>query len=117
MSMKLRNFLTLVVLAACKSPNRIPEDVLGVDKMKVIVWDLTRADALAKERYYDDTVKLKAEATGLFNRVFGFHGITKEEFYHSYNFYKDHPQFNQRLMDSVTSYANKRRDSLFRDYR
>jgi len=44
-------FLTVCFFAACSSPNKIPEDVIGIDSMKFIVWDLIQAGKLAQIEY------------------------------------------------------------------
>ena len=44
-------FFVTYLFAACSSPNKIPDDIMGIDKMKLIVWDLTQAGKLAQVEY------------------------------------------------------------------
>src|SRR3954467_4727623 len=41
-------FLIVYFFVSCSSPNKIPDDIIGIDKMKLICWDLTRAGKLAQ---------------------------------------------------------------------
>jgi len=43
--------ITVYLLVSCSSPNKIPDDVIGINKMKLIVWDLTCAGKLAQIEY------------------------------------------------------------------
>ena len=109
--------LIICFLAACKSPNKIPDDVIGINKMKLIVWDMMRAGSLADAQYGKDTHMLKIKTTELFRQVFAIHGISKDEFYKSYRYYEENPDKNKILMDSVTAYANRQRQELFKRMR
>jgi hypothetical protein len=50
--MKRVSFLLITYFfVACSSPNKIPEDIIGINKMKLIVWDLTRAGKFSQIEY------------------------------------------------------------------
>src|SRR6476660_8426477 len=95
--------ILLCLLAACRSPNKIPDDIIGIDKMKIIVWDMVRAGALSENKFgrYPDSLKIKS--IEMFQEVFAIHGITKDEFYKSYRYYEEHPDKNKILVDSVSA--------------
>lgn len=105
--------ITLLFAIACSSPNKIPDDVLSIDKMKPIVWDMMRAGTLAQNLSGIDTIKLRKESAGKYQEVFSVYGITKDEFYNSYQYYVEHPDKQKILLDSVVSYANRKRMDLF----
>src|ERR1044071_5121673 len=90
--------------AACTSPNKIPEDVIGIDKMKFIVWDMTRAGKLAEEEYRKDSFNMKLISTQLYQQVLDMYHINKDQFYKSYQYYEAHPDKNKILMDSLNAY-------------
>ena len=109
-------FSLLVVLSCtmgCSSPNKIPDDVMGINEMKPIVWDMMRAGVLTQNQFRLDTIKLKKETLFMYDQVFKTYGITKEKFYKSYRYYLDHPDKNKILMDSIITYSNKKRIDLF----
>ena len=109
--------ILICFIVACRSPNKIPNDILGIDKMKLIVWDMIRAGALSENKYgrYPDSLKIKS--IEMFQQVFTIHGITKDEFYKSYRYYEEHPDKNKILMDSVSAYANRQRQELYKRMR
>ena len=106
--------LTCIFAVACSSPNKIPDDILGIDKMKPIVWDMLRAGALSQNLHKIDSTLLKKERLENYEQVFKIYGITKDDFYKSYNYYLQHPDKNKILIDSVIAYSTKQRAELFR---
>lgn len=106
-------FLLLCCGAACTSPNKIPDEVIGVNEMKPIVWDMIRAGVLTQNQYRLDTITLKKETIATYQQVFKIYGITKDDFYNSYRYYLDHPDKHKILMDSVVAYSNRKRIDLF----
>lgn len=114
---QLLTFLFVSSLLACASPNKIPDDVLGINEMKPIVWDLMVAGSLSQMLHTKDTVALKKETFVQYANVFSVHHITKDQFYHSYTYYLQHPDKNKILMDSVTEYSNRKRELMFEKYK
>jgi len=109
---KLLTFLSLALVAlSCGSPNDIPEDIMGINEMKPVVWDMLRAGALAELQYPRDTAAQRKEKLKQYNNVFLVHHLTKDQFYHSYGYYMSHPDKNKILMDSVNNYAERTRYS------
>ncbi len=110
----MRNFLSIFFISlfffSCLGKDKIPKEILPIDKMKNVIWDLVKAGELAA---YDTTIKknisLKDSAEIFFNRVFTLHHINKNIFYSSYNFYLQNPQWGSVLMDSVDQVANRER--------
>ncbi len=103
----------LILCMACTSQD-IPEDVIGINKMKVIVWDMINAGEMAQEKYGKDSSHIKLKTTELFQQVLSIYNITREEFYKSYRYYETHPDKNKILMDSLTAYANRKRQDLYK---
>jgi|SRR4051794_28507947 len=116
----MKRFLTVIILylfTTCKSPDKIPNDIIGIDKMKLIVWDMIRAGALTENKYnkYPDTLKLKT--IEMFQQVFAIYGISKDDFYKSYTYYEEHPDKHKILMDSVSAYGSRQRPELYKRIR
>mgnify|MGYP000952180966 CR=1 FL=1 len=105
--------IPLIFFAACASPDAIPKDVIAPDKMKFIFWDAMRAGELATLTSPNDTSLAKQKNMQYLQQVFAVHHITKEEFYESYKWYEQHPNFNKILMDSVSAYANRQRANRY----
>jgi hypothetical protein len=106
--------ILICFFVTCKSPNKIPNDIIGIDKMKLIVWDMIRAGAFSENKFgkYPDTLKIKT--IEMLQQVFAIHGISKDEFYKSYRYYEEHPDKNKILMDSVFAYATRQRQESYK---
>src|SRR3982750_4800974 len=100
----------LFISAACKPGDKIiPKDILPVDTMKVIVWDLTQAGAYAS--YLKDTdTSIQKINTAYLAQTLKLYKLSKEDFFKSFNFYQAHPVLNKELFDSIYAYAQRQRN-------
>lgn len=107
-------FILVCCSLACSSPGKIPDDIMGINEMKPIVWDMIRAGVLTQNQYRSDTLMLRKEMYTNYEQVFNIHHTTKDEFYKSYRYYLEHPDKHKVLMDTVIAYANRKRIDLFK---
>lgn len=102
--------LLSVFLVACSAKENVPNNVLPDNKMKVVLWDIMRAQFLAQHKAgQDSTINLDAETKVLTEKVFAVHKITSQDFDRSYNWYTAHPDKLQVMLDSL--YTQKQRES------
>ena len=95
----------LVLLVACN--NGTPKNVLPVNTMKVVMFDMLKADEGYARKLVGDTLMLKVkEDIPLYEQVFAVHKLTKKQFFDSYHYYEAHPVAYKELVDSLESYAN-----------
>lgn len=95
----------LVLLVACN--NGTPKNVLSVNTMKVVMFDMLKADEWYARQLVGDTLMLKVkEDIPLYEQVFAVHKLTKKQFFDSYHYYEAHPVAYKELIDSLESYAN-----------
>jgi len=100
--------LVIVLLAGCNGS--APKNVLPVNTMKVVMFDMLKADEWYARKLVGDTLMLKVkEDIPLYEQVFAVHKITKKQFYDSYHYYEAHPIAYKELVDSLESYANKQK--------
>jgi hypothetical protein len=103
----------MVTAAACgKSRNKY----LDLNKMKVVMWDVTQADEYAS--YYikkDTTRNMQAATDSLYAKVFALHGITAVQFRQSFEHYRNNPGRYKVLLDSLTQYSNRIREQRYRN--
>src|SRR5579872_6629418 len=101
--------------AACSKKGRVPRDVLPLDKMAALVWDMAQADQYASLYLAKDSAKIdvKAETLRLYEEVFRLHHVTREDFRRSYGYYLDHPELDQILFDSVTARGARARTDMY----
>lgn len=112
-----KHFISLIIaclFAACTpKEKRIPKDIMPIDKMKIIVWDLTQAGAYADYLNQKDTTK-KNISTVYFAEALKLHNISKEDFFKSFNFYQAHPVLNKILFDSINAYSQRQRNEIYK---
>jgi hypothetical protein len=98
----------VVLLVACNS--RLPKNVLPVNTMKVVMFDMLKADEWYARKLAGDTLMLRMkDDIPLYEQVFAVHKLTKKEFFDSYHYYEAHPVAYKELVDSLESYANKQK--------
>ena len=99
----------LLLLAACSDNRRIPSTIIQPEKFEAILTDVLLADALTLERSFKDSaVKISDENAAYFLKVFQLHGVSKNEFMKSYNFYLQRPDLLKVITDSISSVLNQR---------
>ena len=97
--------LVCVLLVSCNSGT--PKNVLPVNTMKVVMFDMLKADEWYARKLIGDTLMLKVkEDIPLYEQVFAVHKLTKKQFFDSYHYYESHPVAYKELVDSLESYAN-----------
>ena len=97
--------LVFVLLAGCNGST--PKNVLPVNTMKVVMFDMLKADEWYARKLAGDTLMLRIkDDIPLYEQVFAVHKLTKKEFFDSYHYYEAHPIAYKELVDSLESYAN-----------
>ncbi len=94
----------LLLLISCGNKNEIPEGILKPEKMKLVLWDVIKAEAYTAEVIKTDTSKKATEENlKLQQQVFSIHKITRDEFYNSYDYYKNNTAAFKIMLDSMVS--------------
>jgi len=60
----------------------------------------------------DSIIDSTQKNLALYNKIFQLHNISKDEYYTSYDYYKNHPNEMKILLDSVAAFGTRRRDTL-----
>jgi Domain of unknown function (DUF4296) len=104
------------LLAGCKSKSHIPANVLPQLKMQAVLWDMIRADQFLTDFVLnkDSTLNKKTESIKLYLQVFNIHHISKEEFQHSFSFYRSHPALLKVIMDSLSTISSTSLAELYK---
>jgi hypothetical protein len=104
--MRISIVAVLLFFIACKSNNIIP-----VNTMKVMVWDMACADELVLEKQAKDSTLKKSNLDSLrktiYQQVFQVHKTTQATFYTNYQYYQQRPDLFKILMDSVQNYGTR----------
>ena len=103
-------------MVACSESKKTPKNVLKPEKFQKVLTDVMLADALSTERSFKDTsLKIRDANAAYFLKVFEIHGVTKNEFMRSYNFYLSRPDLLRVISDSVSAVLNRENLKLTTD--
>jgi hypothetical protein len=103
----------ILLLTSCSAGDKVPKDVLPVNKMKAIIWDMSLAENMASEKYVINKDSQRIMVTGLYQKIFNLHKIDKTSFYKSYAYYEAHPKVLQELFDSVNAYGLRQKTKVY----
>lgn len=92
----------------------VKKNIILVDSMKVIMWDMLRAEELYQRIILkDSTAKKRKENIRLYETVFLLHKISKGKFDTSYKYYASNPVIFKVLIDSLDAFATRERSKVF----
>ncbi len=93
--------------SSCQNAAKVPKDILPVDKMHRVLWDMLRADELANQRTTTDTLSRPIfDRKELYRQVFQVHQVTSDNFKKSLQFYQNRPELLQIILDSLQKRAS-----------
>lgn len=92
----------VIFCISCKESK--PSGIIKPEKMKGILWDVFKADALSQQIVSTDSSKSLAEVNGrLTSQVFLIHNVTADQFEKSYTYYTQHPAIMITMLDSINA--------------
>ena len=99
-------FFVLLILCSvsCGNNDELPEAILKPEKMQAVLWDILKAEAYTAEMLKKDSSKNAIEENRkLQQQVFAIHKVTSDQFYKSYDHYKNDPASFKVMLDSMIS--------------
>jgi hypothetical protein len=112
--MKYFSCLAILAFAMFVSCRTHTTEILGIDSMKMVMWDMLKADELyIRILAKDSTARKRKENIRLYEEVFALHRTTKGQFDSSYKFYEAHPVKFRDLIDSLDAYATREKSKIF----
>ena len=110
MKQKITLFISIcIALISCKE-NKEP---IPLNTMKKIILDLQIAqEFVLDQKSKDSSINLIKKTDSIFNTIMFTYGINKHRFLESYNYYEKKPLLLNELLDSTSSYAQKKRDTI-----
>lgn len=99
-----------VIFFSCSSVDTPPRNVIKPKEMKSLLWDVMRAQTLARENSLkDSSLDVAVETKVLTQKIFQIHRTDSTHFTSSYNWYVKHPDILKLIFDSL--YVQKQRES------
>jgi len=100
------------LMAACKGNSK--EQLLDINQMKVIVWDMLKADELyTMQQVKDSSLRIQKKNLEYYEKIFAYHKINRSTFYNAFAYYEAHPLQMRELLDSIDQYATRERNRSF----
>jgi len=91
--------------AACGNRDRVPGDIIPPDKMEAVLWDMMRADQFLADyvlnRDSSSASEKEKKNIRMYQQIFSYHKISKEEFSKSFDYYRANPVQLRTIMDSI----------------
>lgn len=113
-------FIFCLGFFACTDRTSVPSDIIQPDSMRPILLDVIMADQFATQYILKDSLKkdsihrnVKLETLQLYETIFKLHGITKEKFRKSLDFYASRPDLSKNILDTMAAFENLHRNDLF----
>ena len=79
--------------------------------MQGVLWDIIRAETYSSHLVISDNTKNRVEDEArLQKQIFVIHGVSKEDFYKSYNYYKKNTLLMKTLLDSMINKAGREKN-------
>lgn len=76
------------------------------------MWDMVTADALVQQQFALDSITNSTKKNiAYYNKIFALNNVSKDEYYDSYNYYTQHPNEMKILLDSLSAFGIRLRDS------
>ena len=105
----------LVLMISCGNKDKLPAGILKPEKMQAVLWDIIKADVFTTEFIKKDSSKnATAENLKLQQQIFAIHKVTKADFYTSYDYYKTNTVEFKKIMDSMVSQAERKKDTAIK---
>jgi hypothetical protein len=120
--MKVLNALGFCLcFSACTNREAVPSNIIQPDSMQVVLRDVIMADQFATQFLLKDSLlkdsahrNVKLETLQLYETIFKLHGVTKEEFRRSLDFYESRPDLSRNIFDSLSVEENRHRSEIYR---
>lgn len=112
----MRNIIKLSLfcffIISCSSNNK-PTTTIEFDKMKLVVWQLMKADEFyIRSSVADSTVITNKKNVQYYQQIFDLYKIDRVAFYKDIEFYESHPVEFKILMDSVNELSKREKNGI-----
>lgn len=109
----------LFIFSACSKKDKIPPDVIGKEKMELVLWDMIQADRFVAQFLLKDSAKrnIREESLILYEKVFQVHKISRDQFVKSYKYYLSRPDITRVIFDSLATRAQRKKEEVYKSIR
>jgi len=109
----MRYLLLICLLSLFITSCNNKKDLLSPKKMQNVMWDMIQLEAYAQQPAVIDSLKRrKTSVSGLQNQILALHGVNKDQYLKSYQYYNEHPESMRNILDSIAVNAERDRDKI-----
>jgi len=105
--------ITMFLLLTSCTGDELPKDVMPVNQMKLVMFDVISAQEMAQVIQHKDSNAVKQKTFELYQQVFDIYKINREDFFKSFTYYEAHPDQLKILTDSLYAYGTRKRQELY----
>jgi hypothetical protein len=106
-------FFIQLITIGCK--DELPKDLIGVNTMAEIIFDISLAEGFTESFLLKDTTLFKDSVyQSEINKVLQFHKTTPAIFSKSYTYYTQKPVLFKQVMDSANARAQRYREEAIK---
>jgi hypothetical protein len=89
------------------------ENIIPVDKMKVVIWQLMKADEVyTRASGKDSTFKIQHKNVQYYQQIFDLNKVDRVQFYKQMDYYSKHPVDFKMVMDSVNEVSKREKNDI-----
>lgn len=104
--------IACVMYMSCGSDSS-KKRILGIENMKLVMWDMMKADELyLRILGKDSTARSRKENIRLYEEVLALHKTTRGQFDSSYKYYEAHPVEFKILIDSLEAFSGREKERI-----
>ncbi|WP_295124555.1 DUF4296 domain-containing protein [uncultured Chitinophaga sp.] len=101
-------FIFTAFAIACGDAGKVPKGIIGKDKMKDILTDMTVAQVYGNDIVQEDTIPITDSIRELrvktyYSQILSLHKVSVKEFMDSYAFYESHPDVLEEVFKKMES--------------
>lgn len=109
--------ILIFLMAGCSNKDTNLKGILSKEKMQAVMWDIIGADVFTEQFIKKDSLKnASIENMNMQNKIFSLHGVTREEFKNSYEYYIFHTAQMKLILDSMTAKAERNRSKIMEEH-
>jgi len=88
--------------------NHVPHEYIQPEQMKRVLYEMYLADAFNSERLVRErTLNHQTETVNYYQQILRNHGIARDKFFKSLDYYKKHPAVYRELTDSLQQFGQR----------
>jgi hypothetical protein len=109
--------ILIFLMTGCAHKDINLKGILSKQKMQAVMWDIIGADVFTEQFIKKDSLKnASIENMNMQNKIFLLHGVTREEFTKSYEYYIFHTTQMKLILDSMTAKAERNRSKIMEEH-